>query len=74
MVSWIVEQCGQLHLLYISLVIDGFTLHLPNNTVLKDLAEQAQTHTDVPLCVGIKLVQLVRSHLVQWPNLPAISH
>lgn len=28
MVSWIVEQCGQLHLLYISLVIYCFTLHL----------------------------------------------
>lgn len=46
MVSWVVEQCGQLHMLYISLVIYGFTLHLTNNTAVekKNLGENAQTH------------------------------
>lgn len=46
MVLWMVEQCGQLHLLYIRLVIYGVTLHLPNNMAVKDLIEQAKhTHT-----------------------------
>lgn len=44
MVSWIVEQCGQLHLLYISLVINGFTLHLTKNAAVKDAHNHA--HTD----------------------------
>ena len=58
MVSWTVEQCGQLHLLYISLVINGFTLHLPNNMAVKDLAEHAKTHTQAEgtVCDSIKLV------------------
>lgn len=60
MVSWMVEQFGQLHLLYISLVVYGFTLHLPNNMAVKDLIEHVKTHTHthtkVPLCDSIKLV------------------
>lgn len=39
------DSWAQLHLLYISIAIYVFTLHLTNNMAVKDLAEHAQTHT-----------------------------
>lgn len=55
MVSWVVEQCGQLHMLYISLVIYGFTLHLTNNTGVEKktlVKTHKHMHTDVNVFIG----------------------